>query len=425
MILYLIKFIFCSGLLFVSYLLLLEAEKINHFKRIYLIMSILFSFVIPILPTSQSLSEFSIVSGTVSETMVAFTEQTAIIVAPPQSFNESLALKDFLLLGYLTISSIFLIRFIKNINRLVSQIRRNSAVNFFSGTLILVEDTKLPYSFLKYVFVNKKRFEENSIEKEILAHEAAHISQKHTLDILFIEFVIVFFWFNPFLFMYRKAIGLNHEFLADEKVVSSFDKKAYLRFLFTQIKSCKQFQFSSSFNYLLTKKRLRMMTTKQSLNRSVLKLLALIPIIGFTFYSCGNENFLSEKKLNLVAPNGEQISKDVNELNTWTASVVTEKFGSNKPFIITAVSYYNVKNGYVALIQYKVDNLHDNSYVIVKNPSNPNSRGQQADCIRWSASCSGDTCCMPKFDTNSMNYTCSCSGGGTGCTINFKCIEQA
>ena len=57
---------------------------------------------------------------------------------------------------------------------------------------------------------------------ELIAHEKAHLDQKHTLDVLFVEILQIVFWFNPLLLFYKRAIKLNHEFLADQAVNAQF-----------------------------------------------------------------------------------------------------------------------------------------------------------------------------------------------------------
>ena len=132
-----------------------------------------------------------------------------------------------------------------------------------------------------------KILKQGKIESEILSHELTHVKQKHSIDILFIELLLIFAWINPLLFLYRKAIQLNHEFLADESVVKKFnDAKTYQLLLIDKALQPNRLVLSSQFNYLLTKKRIIMMSKKASFKVAVLKQIALIPVIaaaGFIF----------------------------------------------------------------------------------------------------------------------------------------------
>jgi beta-lactamase regulating signal transducer with metallopeptidase domain len=51
---------------------------------------------------------------------------------------------------------------------------------------------------------------------------------------LFIETLKALFWFNPIFIFYKRAIQLNHEFLADEKVVKSHNDVPFYQNLLSQ-----------------------------------------------------------------------------------------------------------------------------------------------------------------------------------------------
>jgi hypothetical protein len=70
--------------------------------------------------------------------------------------------------------------------------------------------------FLEYDFHQRNGYNNREIEAEL--HTNSHVTQ-NTLDILFIELLKTVF-LVLFYFFYKKAIQLNHEFLADEKVVT-------------------------------------------------------------------------------------------------------------------------------------------------------------------------------------------------------------
>jgi beta-lactamase regulating signal transducer with metallopeptidase domain len=73
---------------------------------------------------------------------------------------------------------------------------------------------------LNTIFINQDDYHNRKIE-ELYTHELIHVTKKHSIDILIIETLKVLFWFNPIFIFYKRAIQLNHEFLADEKVVKS------------------------------------------------------------------------------------------------------------------------------------------------------------------------------------------------------------
>jgi beta-lactamase regulating signal transducer with metallopeptidase domain len=286
MIAYIFKTILCSALLILIYHLFLEKEKMYWFNRFYLLFAIAFSFIVPLitiktkvlgLPISESIN--------LPETILQSSLPQKIL----PSMNDSFSLSNILILIYVTVTAFLFCRFIVNISSIFFKIRNNNSVKYLNAKLILTKDSQVPHSFLNYVFVHFNDFERGTIDKEILSHELTHVKQRHSLDILFIELLMIFAWINPLLFLYRKAVQLNHEFLADEFVVNKFsDTLTYQLLLVDKATKTNNLILSSPFNYLLTKKRIIMMSKRTSPKVAILKQMALIPMIaatGFLFTS--------------------------------------------------------------------------------------------------------------------------------------------
>jgi hypothetical protein len=129
------------------------------------------------------------------------------------------------------------------------------------------------------VFVNAEDYKNGRITKELLLHEFAHITQRHSLDIIFVELLQIMFWFNPLILLYKKAIRLNHEYLADSAVLNAdIDLSGYQKLLLNFVFRNNSIYLASSFNYSLTKKRLLMMTKNNSSKMAMLKKIAVIPL---------------------------------------------------------------------------------------------------------------------------------------------------
>lgn len=145
-----------------------------------------------------------------------------------------------------------------------------------------------------------------SIEEEILCHELTHIKQHHTIDIFFIEILTGFFWFNPFIFLYKKALKLNHEFLADQGVVNKFQNiPAYQYLLLEKISQKKAFAITSQFNFLITKKRLIMITKHTSLKVAFLKYCLVATILTAAIFAFSSKSILAQEIKETVRPIGK------------------------------------------------------------------------------------------------------------------------
>lgn len=274
------------ALLLALYYLLLQRESMHGFNRFFLLFAICFSFAIPFVQIEVPAGEIPFVP---IKQLVEVMEQPPVRAG---GFEKAVPRTDVLpliytllyLVGVLTMLS----RFLVNISRLRSMVTSNTVVPFGRSRLVLLEQPVMPHSFLHYIFISKNDFNDKRIEEELYQHESAHMRQGHSWDIIFIELVLIFFWFNPFLYFYKKAIKLNHEFLADRSVLgTNNDVPAYQQILLQKIFMNKASGLASHVHYSLTKKRLIMMTKNTSRFRGyMLKTVAISCCAGLMLTFC-------------------------------------------------------------------------------------------------------------------------------------------
>lgn len=270
------------------YFLILENEKMAVFNRFYLLFSIIFSFSVPFITLEVLANPSNVI---LQETV--FRPENSVVAVADEAINY------YQIIGWIVYVigvSFFLFRFVKNINDITSRIKRYPLVEYDNSKLVLLDEKILPHTFLNLIFINKEDYENRNIEVELYTHELAHVTQKHTLDILFIEIIKCVFWFNPILIFYKKAIQLNHEFLADEKVVNSYNNiPVYQSLLLSKANEKQPYYLASNLNYLVTKKRLIMMSKKTPVSIAILKKVALTPIIAGLIYFMCVESIAQEK----------------------------------------------------------------------------------------------------------------------------------
>lgn len=294
MILYIIKTIACSAILFLVYKLLLEKARMNRFKRYFLLGAIIFSFIIPLI-------EFTIQPKPTSEEIIVVNYDNGGFYDGSTYYKQVnhylLDYDNWLLMIYCIIAGCLLIRCFKNI---VQLLRRASSANdsyYKNIKIVFADDAVVPYSFGNRIFVSEKSFCNNEIDDRILCHEAAHITQKHSWDIVFVEIVKAIAWFNPLLYAYKKAIQLNHEFLADEVVLKQYpETTGYMELLVQQTIRSHKFSFSSSFNFLITKKRFSMLTQKTSMISVLIKITIVMLVIGICIYVFPEKTVAQQKQ---------------------------------------------------------------------------------------------------------------------------------
>lgn len=284
MVSYLIKSIVCSGLLLVVYHFLLEREKMLRFNRFYLLAAMAFSLLVPLLTIEMSYQTVrqAIIDNPVSQSIVRTPAENASQIVPVQERTALPAYLPWLVYGL--VAAALLLRTGFQMLVIFRSKSGRQVVPFETAQLVLIPGDIPTYSFFKFIFIPQKAFENQSIPKEILTHELAHTRQMHSLDILFTELLIALWWFNPLLLLYRRAIRLNHEYLADDAVLAgATGVKEYQLLLLDTLLAHRTTALASSFNYPFTKKRLAMMTTNINLRIQFAKkalVALLLPVLA-------------------------------------------------------------------------------------------------------------------------------------------------
>jgi len=149
-------------------------------------------------------------------------------------------------------------------------------------TVRIVDEKLSPFSFGNSIYINPALHGPEELN-HILTHESVHVKQWHTFDIILAELSVVFYWFNPGVWLMRKAVKENLEFITDEKVLrKGIDKKTY-QYSLLDVGSMKQaLPIASSFNLSDLKKRIRMMNVKRSSQLTLTRYFLLLPVLLLT-----------------------------------------------------------------------------------------------------------------------------------------------
>ncbi|MBJ6367724.1 M56 family metallopeptidase [Snuella sedimenti] len=312
MLLYVLKSGICLGILYAVYKLLLEKEDMHFFKRFYLIGALLASMIIPTITFTEYIKVIPEEIPLVVSNNIPF---QANIVAPQQNYWPVI-LWSIYGLGVL----LFSFKFIKNLFDIGYKIRQNPKYKTKRVTNVLLAEAVIPHTFLSYVFLNKYKFEAQQIPKAILLHEEAHAVQKHSLDVLFIEIILIVFWFNPIIYLVKRSMKLNHEFLADQTVINKgIATPTYQNILLAFSSNASYSPLAHAINHSLIKKRFTVMKTQTSKLALWLRRLLVLPLLTILIYSFSSK-VIVEKNLSPQATeqgtSSDKITIHIDENNT-------------------------------------------------------------------------------------------------------------
>jgi hypothetical protein len=194
----------------------------------------------------------------------------------------SLDLNSLFIWLYFSITGLFLVRVLSSVTRTFMIIRKGTILDTKFPKVILSDMEHPPFSFFPYVVIPKKSFESGDY-LEILAHEKAHIRQGHTFDLLLSELLIVFLWFNPFMWLIKRSMVLNHEYLADNFLLkNSCNIKEYQYRLLNIPKSLINVPLAHNFSSLI-KNRIVMINKRPTRNYAALKSIIVLPVAAILF----------------------------------------------------------------------------------------------------------------------------------------------
>ncbi|WP_338764468.1 M56 family metallopeptidase [Bernardetia sp. ABR2-2B] len=273
-------------LLYIPYFLFLKNETFFNLNRKYLVTALLLTLILPFFPLNIS-SFFEIffqksTAVTVPEIDIflfygdainnATTETTKSVFSEPSTW--------IFLIYTLGITVIF-IRILLGLSMILKLYFRGQKTQKKHFILIETKSETEPFSFFNWVFISATNDFSESEQTEIIAHEKAHVRQKHALDLLLIEFLGLLLWFNPLIYFYKKALRDTHEYLADKETITHFsNKKQYLNLLINQHFVGRNLPFVTKFHhYSLLKKRVIMITKSPSRGIAKLKIMFAVPAL--------------------------------------------------------------------------------------------------------------------------------------------------
>ena len=160
-------------------------------------------------------------------------------------------------------------------------IRRSEQHPQPDGTIVCVTGNAevSPFSWMHYIVMNRSDYEEHNAA--ILAHERGHIRLRHSWDLLLVDLLTAIQWFNPAMWMLRQDLRAIHEYEADGEVLSQgINARQYQYLLISKASGIGGYSIANGISHSTLKNRINMMLHKKSERSSLLKLLALIPIVG-------------------------------------------------------------------------------------------------------------------------------------------------
>ena len=267
---------------YMFYRLLLSHETFHRVNRMVLLFTSLASFVLPLCIITM---HRTVVLETIAEPNMEYGSIATMAVENSEPQNplwQTIVIAVFFAGMMATLGKTLFS--IISVWKLIMRSERH--VQADGTTICIVDGSVSPFSWMRYIVISRKdhnpHIEDNG-ETFILAHERGHIRQHHSLDLLLVDTLTALQWFNPAMWMLRQDLRTIHEYEADAAVLSQgINMRQYQYLLIQKAVSRCGYSVANGISHSTLKSRINMMLHKNSSRTSLLKLFALLPIVGTT-----------------------------------------------------------------------------------------------------------------------------------------------
>lgn len=280
----------CLGTFLAIYIIFLRKTTFFRFNRWFLMLGFTASIIVPTIKYT-----YDIVISVPLINIMDMAGAESVIVD-----HKGLDMWQILFMLYLLGLMFFVIRNIYAYIKLSGLIKEGTEINNRGFRLIENASVKSPFTFLNYIVLNTDRL--NETERDlILKHEITHINQKHWIDLLCSECMLLLQWFNPLVWIYVRLLKENHEYLADKAVIDSGISPAlYQAVLINQEFQGPVFSFSNSFNYSKPLNRLSMIKKAKSASWKRIAALLIVPVFGLFIWASAEPRYIMEYSMESV-----------------------------------------------------------------------------------------------------------------------------
>ncbi len=281
-ILYLLKVIVCSAILYGYYKLVLQNKLFHQWNRFYLLAAVLISISFPLVRINIEQTAAN------NETMqvIRLLQVVDTDTQPDHEGNSvasTVSYEQVISIGYITISILIITLLLHALFKIWQLIQQSTSRKVEGINIIDTEAKGTPFSFFRYIFWNRKIDMDSDTGRKIFRHELVHVRENHSVDRVLMNIVLIPFWSNPFFWLIRREMTVIHEFIADSKAVEDNDTASFAAMIIHAAYPQHSFEMTSTFFSSSIKRRLHMLTNMNNRKVNYLGRIMALPLLAFIF----------------------------------------------------------------------------------------------------------------------------------------------
>lgn len=313
------------GIFCLFYRFLFAGDTFFAVRRGFLLSAVLLAFLYPFISLAGLLKE----QAPLQEVFAGYVQAVdyAVSVVAPVEGEHFLTWENVIVFIWGTGVVILGVRMLLQLAALGRLLLKSRKTVLEGMRIVTIPAGTAPFSFFNWIFVCPDDHSPEELH-HILLHEATHTRQYHSWDMILSEVLCTAFWLNPAVWLLRKYIRQNLEFLADDQVVNTgCDRKNYQYDLLRLSHRANVLPIVNNFNVSQLKKRIMMMNKKKTSRLGLLKYVVLLPVTVVL----------------VLAGNARTVAEIVNELAL--PGEVPEMFRDGKMLPVIDVSSQQRKEG--------------------------------------------------------------------------------
>ncbi|GAA4271146.1 M56 family metallopeptidase [Aquimarina gracilis] len=288
---YLLKVNLLISIFYLTYFLLLKRDTFFNINRHFFILGIIISILLPLVEFSEIIYIEN--PNTIISKEIPTTTQEFVL---PNTISEVNQINWWFIGGIIYGLGLFLfsIRFsiqLISLSKLLNSSRSRSKDTF---RLIEINQDIAPFSFFKYIVYNPTLHSDKEL-RMILKHEMIHAKQHHTIDLLLANLLTVVLWYNPFMWLYKKSLEQNLEFIADQETIKEVSSPKEYQLTMVNISSNHHIAITNNFYQSLIKKRILMINKQPSKRLNIIKFGIILPILSLFLWSFNTKEVIKYK----------------------------------------------------------------------------------------------------------------------------------
>ena len=245
------------------YKLLLAKTTFYNSNRYFLLAGVILAFLIPTVQLGYLKPNFS--------------GYPIYVSSETENISPLISIELIIKICYVMVCSFFVLKLVLSLSKITFLWRNGKKHNTHNYIMVELNEKPAAFSFFNILFIHPSLID----NKTIIRHEMVHIKEKHSLDLLLLEFVQIISWFSPVIYFIRKDLKLIHEFIADQATTKNeINKHEYAMFLIETSLNNFSIPFTNQFfNPQILKQRINMLNKEKTAKWVKLHFALAIPLI--------------------------------------------------------------------------------------------------------------------------------------------------